>query len=149
MPRGGERKGAGRKSTWVSGCKFEDTKLIRVPKAIADVLLKLAHRLDAGEDLELETKSKRQEKQALQQRVRELEHEVSKLKTESSHQQLELSFQPTQDNLVTKSKKEVQKELQTIRDKFLSDHPLGKSSPAYRGDKKKYDEFIKALLDVL
>ena len=49
--RGGKRKGAGRKSTWVSGCKFEDTKLIRVPTAIAERLLDLAHKLDAGEDV--------------------------------------------------------------------------------------------------
>lgn len=60
MPRGGKRKGSGRKSTWRSGCKFEDTKLIRVPKAIADEVLKLAHKLDAGESLDLATKSPKQ-----------------------------------------------------------------------------------------
>ena len=57
MPRGGRRDGAGRKSTWVSGCKFEDTKLIRVPVAIADRLLEIAHKLDSGETIDLETKS--------------------------------------------------------------------------------------------
>ena len=57
MPPGGKRKGSGRKSTWKSGCKFEDTKLIRVPKAIADELLCIAHKLDKGESLDLETKS--------------------------------------------------------------------------------------------
>lgn len=53
MPRGGERKGAGRPSTWKSGCKFEDTKLIRVPSAIADKVLKFAHELDDDEILNL------------------------------------------------------------------------------------------------
>ncbi|NEO34462.1 MAG: hypothetical protein F6K36_29495 [Symploca sp. SIO3C6] len=56
--RGGSRKGAGRKTTWESGCKQEDTKPIRVPKNIADQLLKIAHRLDKGETLESDTKSK-------------------------------------------------------------------------------------------
>jgi hypothetical protein len=60
MPRGGKRKGSGRKSTWKSGCKFEDTKLIRVPKAIADELLNIAHKLDSGETLDLVTKPKGQ-----------------------------------------------------------------------------------------
>ena len=53
MSRGGIRKGAGRKSTWVSGCKFSDTKLIRVPKNIAKYLLSIAHRIDSGEDIDL------------------------------------------------------------------------------------------------
>lgn len=53
MARGGVRKGAGRKSTWVSGCKFSDTKLIRVPKLIASRLLSVAHRIDSGEDIDL------------------------------------------------------------------------------------------------
>src|SRR5436190_9662955 len=56
MSRGGKREKAGRPSSWASGCKFEDTKLIRVPAAIADRLLEIAHRLDANEFFELETK---------------------------------------------------------------------------------------------
>ncbi len=50
--RGGSRKGAGRPSGWASGCKFEDTKLIRVPKAIADKVLDAAHKIDVGESFE-------------------------------------------------------------------------------------------------
>ena len=46
MPRGGYREKSGRKNTWASGCKFKDTKLIRVPRAIADQVLTYAHRLD-------------------------------------------------------------------------------------------------------
>ena len=49
MPRGGKRAGAGRKSSWPSGCGREDTKLIRVPIALADELLEIAHRLDGGD----------------------------------------------------------------------------------------------------
>ena len=51
MPRGGKRPGAGRKSSWPSGCGREDTKLIRVPKKLADELLEIAHRLDGGEQV--------------------------------------------------------------------------------------------------
>lgn len=57
MPRGGKRKGAGRRSTWKSGCKFEDTKLIRVPEAIAEQVLQVAHQIDSGESLIIDTKS--------------------------------------------------------------------------------------------
>ena len=45
---GGIRKGAGRSSTWASGCQFSETKLIRVPKILAEELLDIAHQLDAG-----------------------------------------------------------------------------------------------------
>ncbi len=58
MPRGGKRESAGRKSTWVSGCKFEDTKLIRVPTAIANKVLQAAHQIDTGIDLVTESKTK-------------------------------------------------------------------------------------------
>lgn len=47
MSRGGKRQNAGRKTSWVSGCRFEDTKVIRVPEIIADQVLKYAHQLDA------------------------------------------------------------------------------------------------------
>lgn len=56
MPRGGRREKSGRRSTWNSGCSFGDTKLIRVPRAIADQLLEIAHKIDAGESLDLVTK---------------------------------------------------------------------------------------------
>jgi hypothetical protein len=45
---GGAREGSGRRSTWASGAKKEDSKLIRVPGYIADEVLKAAHRIDAG-----------------------------------------------------------------------------------------------------
>jgi len=45
---GGAREGSGRKSTWASGARKEDSKLIRVPGIIADEVLKVAHHIDAG-----------------------------------------------------------------------------------------------------
>jgi hypothetical protein len=39
-----------RPSSW-SSCKFEDTKLIRIPIKFADYLLTLAHQLERGENL--------------------------------------------------------------------------------------------------
>lgn len=44
MPRGGYRKNAGGKPAWKHG----QTKTIRVPIALADEILKLAHSLDEG-----------------------------------------------------------------------------------------------------
>ena len=49
MPRGGKRAGAGKPSTWLSKCKFADTKLIRIPKIHAAELLEIAHELDEQE----------------------------------------------------------------------------------------------------
>lgn len=57
MARGGKRQNAGRKTSWISGCRFEDTKLIRVPKVLSDKLLEFAHRLDQSDNYELVTKS--------------------------------------------------------------------------------------------
>jgi len=57
MTRGGYREKAGRKSTWVSGCKFQETKLIRVPIAISDRVLEISHKLDNGESIDLVTES--------------------------------------------------------------------------------------------
>jgi hypothetical protein len=61
MVRGGQREGAGRKSTWTSGAKFEDTTVIRVPKNIKDKVSAVAYKLDAGEDIDLDSNSKIQE----------------------------------------------------------------------------------------
>jgi hypothetical protein len=57
MARGGKRSGAGRKSTWQSGCQFTETKLIRVPIVIAEQILDIAHRLDAGETIDFDAQS--------------------------------------------------------------------------------------------
>ncbi|KAB8313850.1 hypothetical protein SD81_014620 [Tolypothrix campylonemoides VB511288] len=52
--RGGRRENAGRKPIW----KNKETITIRVPKLIATQVLELAHRLDSGENIELDTESK-------------------------------------------------------------------------------------------
>ena len=65
MARGGYREKAGRKSTWVSGCTFEETKLIRVPIAISDKVLEFAHKIDGGQNIDLETKLLKEENQRL------------------------------------------------------------------------------------
>lgn len=52
--RGGRRENAGRKPTWNN----KDTITIRVPKFIAAQVMELAHRLDCGEYIELDTESK-------------------------------------------------------------------------------------------
>jgi hypothetical protein len=57
MAHGGKRIGAGRKSTWQSGCPFTETKLIRVPIVIAEQILDIAHRLDAGETIDFDAPS--------------------------------------------------------------------------------------------
>lgn len=51
MPRGGYRSGAGGISSWKSG----RTKVIRVPEALADELLRLAKILDEGGELMTKT----------------------------------------------------------------------------------------------
>jgi hypothetical protein len=57
MARGGRRENAGRKSTWASEYKFSETKLIRVPEKFASQLLEMAHKLDNGESLEIQTEA--------------------------------------------------------------------------------------------
>ncbi len=52
--RGGLRENAGRKSSW----RHSETQTIRVPKVFALALMNLAHRLDSGEAIDTDTKSK-------------------------------------------------------------------------------------------
>lgn len=54
--RGGYRENAGRKSSW----QHAETQTIRVPKVFASQLIQMARRLDNGEEIETDTKSKRQ-----------------------------------------------------------------------------------------
>ncbi len=51
--RGGRRENAGRKSNW----KNKDTVTIRVPRAIVFQVIEVAHRIDSGEDIGLNTES--------------------------------------------------------------------------------------------
>ena len=131
MPRGGRRKGAGRKTAWESGCSFSETTVIRVPKVLKNEILELAHRLDAGEEVDLVSKSLRERSDYLEGRVLELERELNQSK------QLDISS----IEIVTKSKKQINK----VRDELLKDLPVGKSSPIYKDEKRKYDRFIKLI----
>jgi hypothetical protein len=54
VPRGGKRVGAGSKPKWKHG----KTKTIRVPEAIAQEILKIAHELDENGIIEVDTQSK-------------------------------------------------------------------------------------------
>lgn len=76
MPRGGRRKGAGRKTAWESGCSFSETTVIRVPKVLKDEILEIAHRLDAGEEVDLVSKSLRERNDYLESKVLELEKQL-------------------------------------------------------------------------
>lgn len=73
MVRGGQRQGAGRKSTWESKTKFEDTVVIRVPGNIKDKVLEIAHKLDSGDTIDLDSNSK----------IKELESKLSLLELEN------------------------------------------------------------------
>ena len=54
FPRQISRENAGRKSNW----KNKDTITIRVPRAIVFQVIDLAHRIDSGETIELDTESR-------------------------------------------------------------------------------------------
>ena len=100
MPRGGRRKGAGRKTAWESGCSFAETTVIRVPKVLKGEILEIAHRLDAGEEVDLVSKSLRERNDYLEGKVLELEKQL-------------LNQKHNEKEIVTKSKvKQKQVELE-------------------------------------
>ena len=90
MPRGGRREGAGRKTQWESGCSFPETAVIRVPKVLKNELLEIAHRLDAGEEVDLVSKSIKQRNEYLEGKVLELENKLQDF--QSQPLQLEMNF---------------------------------------------------------
>ena len=123
MPRGGARKGAGRRSTWTSGCTREDTIPIRVPKILKDKINDYAHKLDAGEDLECVVKSLKEENEILKQQLEE---------GRSSSNQLSL-FEADK------------KDLNKLRDDSLKLLKMGQQSQTYKKCKKAFDHFIASL----
>jgi DNA mismatch repair ATPase MutS len=147
--RGGAREKAGRKSSWVSGCRQEETKLIRIPEKLAKQLNEIAHRLDAGEIIDLVSKSIREENEDLKREVGLLKHqltqsseEIKQLKTEkNSHSaQLELfTISPT-PALPTKEA------LLKIRDRCLKRLSAGKQSKQYAHVREIFNEFIETVL---
>jgi hypothetical protein len=79
MVRGGKRERAGRKTTWESGVKFEETSPIRVPNHIKNKILEIAHRLDAGEEIDFVSNSDKQHLQELELKLELVELENHKL----------------------------------------------------------------------
>lgn len=147
--RGGARERAGRKSSWASGCRQEETKLMRVPGKLVEQLNEIAHRLDAGEIIDLDTKSIQEENETLKQEINLLKQQLSqssdeikrlKAEKESGSGQLELfNMNPTP----ALPSKEV---LGKIRDRCLKMLSVGKQSKQYAQTKHAFDEFISILL---
>jgi hypothetical protein len=164
MPRGGRRENAGKKSSWGSGRSFAETKVIRVPTEFADQLLGMAHKLDAGEQIDLVTNSGeftqeevidldtksiqeeneklKQEMDLLRQQLFQFVDEVKQLKAEkefcSKHLELEsvnpASALPTKEVLVK------------IRDRYLKRLSAGKQSKQYAQVREIFNDFIDTLL---
>ena len=141
MPRGGRREGAGRKTQWVSGCSFPETTIIRVPKVLRNELLEIAHRLDAGEEIDLVSKSIKQRNEYLESKILELEKELN----QSKQQPLQLELISSESDIVTKTKRQMNR----VRDDVLKSLPISKGSPIYKDTKKTYDKFIGAFLEAL
>lgn len=140
MPRGGYRERAGRKSSWASGCSFSETILIRVPKMLKNELLEIAHRVDAGETIDLVDNSIQEENSNLKLKVRQLEDDLAEAQSsgESFGRQLELpiSHEPYQKDY-----------LYALRDDVLSRYlSCGKQSKAYKEAQKAFTYFIKDIL---
>jgi hypothetical protein len=112
MVRGGQRQGAGRKSTWESKTRFEDTVVVRVPRNIKDKILEIAHKLDSGEIIDLDTNS----------RIKELEGRISSLELENEvlMEQLE-RYRCDLETESNKVKKLQQREIVTNSKKPLND----------------------------
>ena len=112
MARGGFREKAGRKTSWASGCKFEDTKIIRVPISIASKLLDIAHKLDGGCSLDLDTKFKEQlerlksENILLKTKIIELESKIRDIDNEKQLSILDITQNKsyTSEDLTAKAK---------------------------------------------
>jgi ribosomal protein L29 len=127
MPRGGRRENAGKKSTWDSGRSFAETKVIRVPIEFAEYLLEMAHKLDAGEQIDLVTSSEdisQEDNEYLQKQIDELQERL-----------VQLEFQLSRANLEEK------------RVRTLALLKRGTQSPEYKGAKRALSNFIEMLTE--
>ena len=127
MPRGGRREGAGRKTQWESGCTFAETVVIRVPGALKNEILDLAHRLDAGEQIAFDSDELRERNEYLEARVTDLERELQEFRRE------QLNFLPTYDALTN------------LKENVLSALGMGTQSKTYGKVKKALDREINKL----
>jgi hypothetical protein len=129
MPRGGYHPNAerwGRKSAWLND---SDTKTIRVPKALAEQVLDLAHKLDAEEFINYETKAKEEATQ--------LKIELEQMRQERDRLAQELA--------TCRASQPQQPDLESSRDRYLASLKLGKQAPDYKRTKKAIDGFINQL----
>ena len=132
MSRGGKREGAGRKTSWASGVRFEDTSLVRIPNYLKTDLLHLAHRLDSGLKIDSVSKSKEQQIASLQERVAQLEGELSEANSQLKQIQSSKNFSKS--------------DLLKIRDRALGKIGYGEQSVCYKSAKKAFNFFIREIL---
>jgi predicted RNase H-like nuclease (RuvC/YqgF family) len=120
MPRGGYHPSAerwGRKPAWKNA---SDTKTIRVPEELAEQILNYAHKLDEGDVIDYDTKTKSE--------VKQLRQENDRLRQElAACQQASQIFQP---------------DLEELRDRYLTSLRLGKQAPEYKRTSKVLEKFI-------
>lgn len=126
MPRGGRRENAGKKSTWESGRSFAETKVIRVPIEFADQLLDMAHKLDAGESIEIVTNS-----DEATEELENLRDQTGKLQDRLEQLELRLS----------------ESSLKEKRDRALRTLKLGTSALQHKAASKVLNVFIKSLTE--
>lgn len=143
MPRGGFRENAGRKSEWASGRTFAETKPIRIPLEYSDFLLEIAHILDAGGTIDLDTESLREENNQLKEQISRLEEQMSRLEDELDQA---TKTKPMQLSLLSDQPSLSKCELNRRRDEYLYSLKLGEQAPGYVRAKKTIDAFIKRLL---
>lgn len=143
MPRGGYHPHAerwGRKSAWLNGSV---TKTIRVPEALAERVLDIAHKLDEGDTIDCDTKANDSvskllaELEQLRSERDQLDREVNELHAKVGDLDLELT------NL--KQQPQQQLDFEAIRDRALTKLKLGKQAPEYKRSKKAMDLLIAEL----
>jgi hypothetical protein len=145
MARGGYRENSGRKTSWASGCGFDDTKTIRVPKSLADQITEIAHRLDAGEIIGLDTESInaltkenfriKEEQQKLQDEIEKCRIELRRSRETIQPKQLQIGLMPLSDDT----------KIEALKDDVLRSLKLGSQSPGYSSAKKACKRLIELL----
>jgi len=129
MARGGYHPNAerwGRKSAWLND---SDTKTIRVPEALAEQILDLAHKLDEGKLIDYETKAKEDVRQ-LKIKAEQTQQECDRLRQELT------ACQASQPHLP---------DLEAASDRYLASLKLGKQAPDYKKLKKALNGFVNLL----
>lgn len=172
MPRGGYYPHAerwGRKSAWLNASV---TKTIRVPEALVEQVLDLAHKLDAGEVIAFETKSDKLDsgpnEEARGAEVDRLRSQLAALSEENALLQSQLDDQAAKAGEWYDKAKQARKErdelahnlkqatsqqshqqtvdLEAIRDRILAGLKVGKQASEYKRTKAALDRFINDLL---